>query len=86
MSPHLSASSCQVHRARMDLAAGLTVEAVGAHYSPAAWRSEEGGYVGHIDWRDQHHMGTRSYCGHKHRLEAAALDCIQAILGLAKKG
>jgi hypothetical protein len=64
-----------------------TLEAVGTHYSPAAWRNEEGGYVGHADWRHRKYGGgTRSYCGHKHRQEDTALACIEAILAAARQG
>jgi hypothetical protein len=66
----------QAHNPRAYVHEGHTLEGMGVHYSPAAWRSETGGYVGHADWRDQYGMGTRSYCGHKHFSEECALVCI----------
>jgi hypothetical protein len=53
------------------------LESVGTHYSPASWRNQEGGYVGHANWRDKYGMGTMSCCGHKHRREETAAQCIQ---------
>ena len=72
----------RVTLARLSLA-DHDLEGVGTHYSPAAWRSEEGGYVGHADWRDRYNQGSRSYCGHKHRQEADAMACIEATISAA---
>jgi hypothetical protein len=70
----------QAELASLNLVAGKTLESTGTHYSPAHWRDEEGGYVGHANWRDQYRMGTTSVCGHRHRAESVAKECIDAII------